>query len=195
MNLKSCFLSVITFIFSMNVMAQDYEQQYEKCSASLKNLTTVDSVYFVRAEERNHCLVGVDAPEFEATTLDGQKINFSDLKGKVVVLNFWFTRCEPCIAEMPGLNHLVDTYAGKDVAFISFTYDSTDMVKTFLKKHPFKFKIVANNDSIRRQAFKLFSVWPYNIIIDKNGKIAFMDFGSKDKNSFAFFNEKIKKLL
>lgn len=195
MNLKPTFLLAVTFTFAISATAQNYAEQYDKCSASLKNLKIVDSVYFARAEQRNHCLLGANAPQFEATTLDGKTVSLSDLKGKVVFLSFWFTGCQPCIEEMPGLNHLVEAYVGKKVAFISFTYNSTDMVKTFLKDHSFKFQIVADNDSVRRNAFKLFSVWPYNIIIDKNGKIAYMDYGSQGKNSFTFFNEKIKKLL
>ena len=48
--------------------------------------------------------VGEPAPNFELTTFDGQKIRLSDLKGHVVVLNFWATWCGPCKRELPLLS-------------------------------------------------------------------------------------------
>jgi peroxiredoxin len=158
-------------------------------------LTHVDSLYFALAQKRDSCLLGVPASNFQATTLDGKKIELSKLKGQVVVLDFWFTRCEPCIQEIPGFNKLVELYANKNVTFISLTYDSSAMVQKFLKQHRWKFNIVANNDEIRRNNFKLFSVWPYTIIISKEGKIAYMQFGSKGTGTFAYFNKLIDNLL
>jgi hypothetical protein len=90
---------------------------------------------------------------------------------------------------------LVEFYANKNVTFISFTYDSSAMVQKFLKQHPFEFQNVANNDVVRRDSFKLFSVWPYTIIICKEGKIAYMQFGSKGTETFAYFSGLINKLL
>ena len=96
---------------------------------------------------------------------------------------------------MPGLNKLVTFYANKKVAFISFTYDSTAKVMEFLKQNPFNFQIVANNDEVRRNNFKLFSAWPYTIIIGKEGKIMFMKAGSEGTEAFSYFNKIIDKLL
>lgn len=188
-------LLIITFGFSLTTKAQTYETQYKICSESLSKLTYVDSLYFALAQKRDSCLLGVSAPNFQAITLDDKRIELSKLKGQVVVLNFWFTRCGPCIEEIPGFNKLVEFYANKNVTFISLTYDSTAMVRKFLKQHPWKFNIVANNDEVRRNNFKLFSVWPYTIIISKEGKIAYMQFGSKGTETFAYFNGLINKLL
>jgi thiol-disulfide isomerase/thioredoxin len=65
-------------------------------------------------------LVGCEAPEFDVVAVDGKRLKLSALKGKVVVLNFWFIGCAPCIAELPALNKLVDEYKGEDVVFIAF---------------------------------------------------------------------------
>lgn len=192
---KRFYILMITLAFSLTSKAQTYDTQYKICSESLSKLTYVDSLYFALAQERDSCLLGVAAPNFQATTLDNKKIELSKLKGQVVVLNFWFTRCQPCIEEIPGFNKLVEFYKGKKVTFISFTYDSSLAVRKFLTQHPFKFKTVAQNDNVRRDVFKLFSVWPYTIIISKEGKIAFMQYGSKEEDTFAYFNKVINKLL
>lgn len=195
MKIKNFFLLIIIFIFSLSSSAQTYDEQYKICSESLSRLTHVDSLYFALAEKRDSCLLGVSAPNFQATTMDNEKVELSKLKGKVVVLNFWFTRCQPCIAEMPGFNKLVETFSNKKVSFISFTNDSSAIVLKFLQQHPFNFKNVTNNDAVRRESFKLFSVWPYTIIISKEGKIAYMQFGTKGTEAFSYFDKIIKSLL
>ena len=177
--------------------SQTYEMQYEVCSEDLHNFTHFDSteVYFNLVKKRDSCLLGISAPDFEATTLDNKKIDFRSLKGEVILLNFWFIGCQPCREEIPGFNKLVSHYTGKNVTFISITYNSAAIVKKFLKQHPFKFATVADNDEIRRNDFKLSSIWPYTIILNKDGKIVFMQFGTKGEQAFSYFKTIIDKLL
>lgn len=195
MKQKQLIILIITFALSITIKAQTYETQYKICSASLSKLTHVDSLYFVLAQKRDSCMLGATAPNFEVTTLDNKRIELSKLKGQVVVLNFWFTQCQPCIEEMPGFNKLVEYYAHKKVTFISFAYDSSAIVKKFLKNHPFDFQKVADNDEVRRNIFKLFSVWPYTIIISKEGKIMYMTFSSEGAETFAYYHKIINNLL
>jgi peroxiredoxin len=191
---KQVYTLFLALVFSLTATAQTYETQYKICSEPLSKLTLVDSLYIALAQKRDSCLLGVTAPNFQVTTLDNKIIEFSKLKGQVVVLNFWFTRCVPCIKEIPGFNKLVEFYKNKNVTFISLTYDSPEIVREFLKQHPFKFNNVADNEEVRLNNFKLFSAWPYTIIISKEGKIAYMQFGSKGAETFTYFNGLINKL-
>lgn len=192
---KQLYFLIINFAFSLSITAQTYDEQYQICSEPLGKFVEVDSLYLTEIIKRDSCMIGTPAPDFKAITLDNKKIELSKLKGKVVLLIFWFTRCQPCIKEMPGFNKLVKLYADKNVTFISFTYDSDKVVQEFLEKQPFNFNNVADNDEVRQKVFKLLSVWPYTIIIDKEGKIRFMQFGSKGAESFDYFNKIIEKLL
>src|SRR6185312_613814 len=54
--------------------------------------------------------IGSEAPDFTVADLNGKMYKLSDLKGKTVVLNFWFTTCAPCVTEMPELNRLIEKY-------------------------------------------------------------------------------------
>lgn len=85
------------------------------------------------------------AENFTGVSLDGTTINLADLRGKVVVVSFWTTRCAICAAEVPRLNKLADAYKGKSVVFLGLTTDNEAKVRDYLKKKPFNFNILPNS--------------------------------------------------
>jgi len=114
------------------------------------------------------------APAFSLTSLEGEKLDLSALRGKVVVLNFWFTGCAPCVAEFGKLNGLVDKFKDKGVVFIAPTLDNEAILKPFLKKHRFKYHVVPNAGSLIVSTYSDGSgevVFPTHIVIDREGKI------------------------
>jgi len=114
----------------------------QKALALAKTDKERDSLRFAPADAIKN-LVGCVMPDFTAQTLNGQFISKQSLKGKVVVMNFWFIGCKPCLAELPALNTLVEQYKGKEVVFIAFGRDSKQQtVEKFLPKHEFKFQLV-----------------------------------------------------
>lgn len=184
------------YLCSLTAKAQTYDEQYVQCSLPLKALgTNVDSLYFARLRDRDSCLRGVEAPNFKATSILGQEVELAKLKGQVVVLNFWFINCPPCIQEMPALNKLVDYYAGKNVQFVSFAPETPAALESFFQKHPFRFATIATSESIRKDTFKLFPAWPYTIIINKEGKINRMWAGNPGDDVFRYYQTIIDKLL
>ena len=197
MPIRFTFLFLVATCIAICGNAQSYEQQYEKCSESFKNLSgETDSVYTDLVIKRNECLKGAFAPDFTTKTITGKEIELSALRGHVVVLNFWSTTCGPCIEEIPGLNRLVRYYSEKKIAFISFTPNSDTVLKKFFKTHPFNFETIALAGEIQTEKFKLTSFLPYSMIIDKEGKIAEIWFGSMGKKeTFGFYKKLIDKLL
>ncbi len=118
---------------------------------------------------------GEYALDFIVTDMQGNNIKLSELRGKVVVLNFWFIKCAPCVMEMPELNELVHLYDGKEVAFIGITFDSKDLVEQFLEKKDFDYTIAPNaNDAINIYGVRSF---PTNMIIDQQGRIVLKEIG------------------
>lgn len=119
------------------------------------------------------------APGFEVKTLDGETLRLADLKGKVVVLNFWYIGCVPCQVEMPGLNKLVEEFKPDEVVFIGFALDDESHLREFLKKTPFKYRIVAGSSSIAKQYVA--SAYPTHVFINKQGLIEFIMIGGSPK--------------
>jgi len=85
------------------------------------------------------------AENFTATGLDGKSFDLAELKGKVVVLTFWSTKCPICHEEIPKLNRLAETYKDKAVVFLGLTMENPNKVEAYLKKTSFKFDILANS--------------------------------------------------
>ena len=114
------------------------------------------------------------APAFSLTSLEGEQFELAALRGKVVVLNFWFTGCGPCIAEFDELNGLVKRFKSKGVVFIAPTFDSLTTLKPFLKNHRFKYRVVPNAGGLIIGTYSDGSgnvVFPTHVVIDKEGKI------------------------
>jgi peroxiredoxin len=118
-----------------------------------------------------------DAPPFSVTTLDGKEFNLGSLRGKVVVLNFWFIGCKPCVAEIPDLNKLVADYgADKDVIFLSLAQDDAASLREFLKKHDFAYNVAAAASDIMSYKYQI-AAFPTNMIVDRQGKVVFESTG------------------
>jgi len=117
-----------------------------------------------------NCVKGKHIPDFEAQTVLGKKFNSKDMQGKVVVLNFWFIDCLPCIAELPALNMLVRDFKNKNVEFLAFTHDTKKRLDTaFFKKYKFDFNIFPGDSTVIKQFGEM--GYPNTYIIDKNGKV------------------------
>ena len=119
------------------------------------------------------------APEIEGTTLDGIELTSESLRGQLVVANFWFTTCGPCIGEIPELNQLADKFDGK-VRFLAFATDPAERVKQFLQDHEFRYEIVPSS----RRLARAFGVdgYPRHYIVDRDGYIVWKAQGANPKN-------------
>jgi peroxiredoxin len=121
------------------------------------------------------------APDFDVKNLEGESLKLSALKGKAVVLNFWFVGCAPCRVEMPGLNTLTEEFKDEDVVFIAFALDNAEALENFLKEKEFTYQIVPDAGKIA--ALYGVKVFPTHVLINKMGEIEFtLTGGSEDRH-------------
>lgn len=103
---------------------------------------------------------------------DLKQVTWDQLKGQVVVLEFWNTACGPCIRAIPHLNELVEQFKGKPVVFISISDDNPDRLQQFLHKRPIKSWLALDAPfGPTRDAFGVTGI-PTTFLIDPKGKIA-----------------------
>jgi peroxiredoxin len=88
---------------------------------------------------------GSMAPSFSLAGIDGQTYDLNQLRGKVVLVTFWSTRCNICHSELPLMNRLADHYKGQNVVFLGLTMDNDQKVAAYLKSNSFGFTIVPNS--------------------------------------------------
>ncbi|MDO8768070.1 MAG: TlpA disulfide reductase family protein [Burkholderiaceae bacterium] len=134
------------------------------------------------------------APESTFVLLDGSKINTTDLKGKVTLVNFWATSCTTCVAEMPKVIATYDKYKSKgfDTVAVAMSYDPPAYVVNYAETRKLPFKVAIDNTGAVAKAWGDVLLTPTTYIVDKQGHIVKRYVGEPD---FAELHLLIDKLL
>jgi cytochrome c biogenesis protein CcmG/thiol:disulfide interchange protein DsbE len=132
-------------------------------------------------------VAGNTAPDF-SLTLANKPIHLSDLRGKVVVLNFWATWCPPCVEETPALNRLQQRIASRGGVVLGVSADSDPaLYEKFLKDQKVEFPTYRDPDlkgNLSQIALNYgTSMYPETYIIDSRGKIARKVIGPQEWDS------------
>ena len=131
------------------------------------------------------------APDVQFTKLDGSAFRLKDLRGRVVVLNFWATWCIPCRSEIPSLSAMQKDFEARGLSVIGVSYDDTaDLVQSFQKDIPQSYQIVLGGREVGAQLPA--SPLPTTYIIDREGRIRDKMIGERTR---AAFESVIKPLL
>lgn len=138
----------------------------------------------------------INAENFSAVTMNGQTIELDALRGKVVVMTFWTTRCGACHHVIPKLNRLTEHYRGQDVVFLAVTTDNAASVRNYLKKIRFDFDILPDRFDVllkyagRDSAGNLDITFPTHFLVNQNGEIELRTTGfNKIKRLDAVINQ------
>jgi peroxiredoxin len=173
----------IALFFTSRANAQN---EYDTALANCPKKTLLDIM-------TSGCMIGVKAPDFKATTVDGKPVRLSDLKGKVVVLNFWFIACAPCHAEAPALKKIATQFSKDNVVFISIARETGDDLKKYLADNSFFNTNISDKSSdINKIIYHVFG-FPTTLVIDKDGKIRYYTLGgsTSESGSEKQLNEKL----
>jgi peroxiredoxin len=115
------------------------------------------------------------ASDFSARDVDGKTLRLSDYLGKqAVLLDFWSTYCEPCLAEMPHLRKMYDEQKAKGFVVIAVSMDGPETVAdvpSFAKRNGMIFPVVLDEDSHVAQIYNPKKTAPLSVLIDKTGKV------------------------
>lgn len=133
-------------------------------------------------EELKKSMLNEKAPAFALVDLEGKKVALNDLKGKVVVVDFWATWCGPCIASFPGMQKMVNKY--KEDPNVKFVFidtwergeDKEKNASSFVSNNKYTFHVLMDNDDKVVAEFKVDGI-PTKFVIDKNGVIRFKSVG------------------
>ena len=131
------------------------------------------------------CNPGQIAPEFELTDLTGDVVRMSDLKGNVVIVDFWATWCKPCRMAMPHFQDLHREFGDRGLTIVAVAMDKRGekVVRPFVEKEDLAFRVFLNDGQVDRDYCGIFSL-PTTFVIGPDGKVARKYIGYRDKSVF-----------
>jgi peroxiredoxin len=122
------------------------------------------------------------APASTFTTLDGKSIVLDELRGKVVLVNFWATSCPGCVKEMPGMVETYQQYKGRgfEIIAVAMSYDPPNYVQSFVQTRQLPFPVALDVNGEHARAFGDVQLTPTSFIIGKDGRILEQKLGELD---------------
>jgi thiol-disulfide isomerase/thioredoxin len=115
--------------------------------------------------------IGSRLPDFSVKELNGRQISSLDLRGRVVLIDFWATWCEPCKKEMPGYQKLLDRYGSRGFAVIGFKFDvmkDTEDPVLFARKSGVRYPLAVAAEDLM-QKFGGIQGLPTTLLYDRQG--------------------------
>ncbi|MFQ5913772.1 MAG: peroxiredoxin family protein [Nitrospinota bacterium] len=121
--------------------------------------------------------------EFTLPDLEGKSLRLSDLRGQVVLINFWATWCPPCRAEMPSMNDLYKGYRDKgfEILAISSDVEGKRVVAPFVEKYGLTFPVLLDPKNDVGSRLQMRGI-PSTFLLDKEGRIAGLEIGARNWN-------------
>ncbi len=135
------------------------------------------------------------APDFELPSMQGLQVHLSQFRGQVVLVNFWATWCPPCRAEMPSIERLYRAYASRGLEILAVDDErvGSGVVEGFQRDLTLSFPILLDSAGDVSALYGVRGL-PTTVVIDREGRIASVDFGARDWSDRAA-RELVEKLL
>lgn len=133
------------------------------------------------AAQRGVVKPGEPAPNFQLRDMNGQTVSLSDLRGKIVLVNFWATWCGPCRIEMPAMERLYRTYDRKDFEILAVSTDAQGVAVTrpFQQENQLTFPILHDADFRVGLSYGARTL-PMTFMVDRQGIVRQQIFGARD---------------
>ena len=149
------------------------------------------ALFYFRSRTPKGTVVQV-APDFSLPDLNGKPLNLASYRGKVVLLDFWATWCEPCKDEIPHFVALQNKYNSQGLQILGVSMDDgPEPVREFYRRYHMNYPVVMGNAKVGEQYGGILGL-PISILIDRNGHIASKHIGATD---VSVFEKEINNLL
>jgi len=131
-------------------------------------------------------LLRPELPQAQFVALSGGNFSTADLRGRVVLVNFWATSCVTCVEEMPKMVEAWTQYAprGYEMVAVAMSYDHPNAVAEFARKQALPFRVALDASGAVARAFGNVNVTPTTYLLDRSGRIVAKYVGEPDWKDF-----------
>ena len=134
------------------------------------------------------------APDFTLKALSGKNMKLSEMRGTVILLNFWASWCAPCRLEMPLLNDLHNKYQALGFAVLGVNVEEdSNMARRYINDRPVDFPILLDNTQQVSKQYKVIAM-PTTVLIDRDGNMRYLHQGFKPGDEKKY-RKMVKKLI
>ena len=150
------------------------------CAAAMMAMVVLPQVAMAQEDIEATTLIkkGDKAPDFTVEMFNGEKITLSQLKGKVVLINFWATWCPPCRQELTHVQkEIIDHFKGQDFVFLPISRgEKKSVVEAFRQKQGYTFPMGLDP---KQEVYKKYAsnYIPRNFVVGKDGKVIYVSVG------------------
>jgi thiol-disulfide isomerase/thioredoxin len=138
------------------------------------------AVASVAAETHLKPWAGGNTPALARSDITGRMVDLKDFKGRVVLVNFWATWCEPCRDEMPSIERLRAKMAGRPFEVLTVNYgEGVQRIEAFLRKQDIKLPVLLDPDKESAADWKAGGL-PMTFLVDAEGRVRYSAFGECD---------------
>ena len=152
--------------------------KYEHVTASLDDPQYAAAVARVEQDDAKR-----KEANFTLKDLTGKTWTLKDLKGQVVLVNFWATWCPPCRSEMPDLNALYEKYKGKGFVVLAISDEEESKVRPFIEQGGYHYPILLDPGRVVNKAFIVEGI-PKSFVYDRDGKLVAQAIDMRTKRQF-----------
>jgi len=131
--------------------------------------------------------IGKKVPSIVVKSLKGKTYDLSKMQGKIVLLNFWFAACKPCITEISSFNELQDKYKSKNLVILSVGTDKKEIAQKVVDEKKMRYAVVADRKDVAEQMEV--STYPTSFLIDRKGIIRQVFIGASDFDATHAYTE------
>lgn len=141
--------------------------------------TATESATETASSENPPISVGQQMPDFRGKQLDGTPFQFSEMKGRPVLVNLWATWCGPCRAEIPELQELYEMHEAKGFAVLGVSVDDPSVLETipsFLAEYNVTYPNIHDSEGQVADIFDAYAI-PTSALVDRTGKVVWTKIG------------------